>query len=741
MNGARQNQEDFPMISRPEKPLFLPWIGALLLLFSVSAEARAQCPAEQPDTSLERYEFPPGMPSDTDLDSREACPSWRWVAIKADDQAKCPKPATVPGVPWKEARALFAAPRPPALEPFCLYEVEEGDRETRQQMNRNLEGLLRSGRLLEAASGCAAVAPSAATPEERFRVFPPPSWKLLHDHFYEQARALPGWRHWRQEASETILPTCGPRVRVAVLDTHPEADPKDDRLSDHGYVLDRMIRRLTCHELGDGSDTRHCAADVRTRLALPIAEFDWADPRKTILDPNRGGKFGTIEQLAVAVWDELETWRENTGSHLVMNLSVGWVGERFGGLEEDVDDMPVPVRALYRAFEVASCRGALVLAASGNRVGGPAVERGPLLPGGWERRSAPTKAECREILGETVTEHNHGDEPLVYAVGGVHADGSRLTNARPDSEPSRVAYADHAVLLPEGKGRAEFFTGSSVSTAVVSATAAVVWHQRPELDRAELMRLLHHSGEDAGRTASVHLGDGSLVTAPPVRIIGLCPAVAAACTKPRACPELGEITCPTPTRIPSLRTDCDAIDCGASPLVETASFDESIDYGSGYCGQESLQVHYRSDDGKPSYPCPGRQTHGLRSFPWTGPQPSDDPCAGCTLDPPMGPGEFRAGEAEPLGMGAGQDYRLTVSIDPEWCTKILSAALVVGGQTFDLGVDPRPCPSDPESAPPIVLLYDGFDAALVLSTVHPKPVIQWRTLEGSFESPVFVNEP
>lgn len=716
---------------RPTKPQPIFWIAALLALCVFPAELAAQCPAEEPISSLERYELPPELPADPPLDSREACPSWRWIAVKAESEADCPRPETAPGSSWEEARHLFDDPRPPALEPFCLYEVQEGDEEARRQMNRNLESLLSQGRLLEVESGCAAVAPSASN-DPGFE--PPPTWRILHDQFYEHARAMPGWRH---ERSHYPAPACGPAVRVAVIDTQPTNDLAADRNSDHGYALSQLIRRLTCHQHEDGSDLRHCTADVHERLALPITDFSWASPKDTVIDTKRGGYFGTIDQLAVAVWKELRAWHETGESHLVMNLSVGWVGERFGGLEEGVHEMPVPVRSLYRTLEVASCRGALALAAAGNLVGGPTAERGPLLPGGWERRPAPTASECRRILGEGHLPQATPPEPLLYAVGGVHADHSTLANARPQSEPARVAYADHAVLLPEDERLAEFFTGSSVSTAVVSAAAASVWHHRPELGRSELMQLLHRSGRTLQRAADVYLGVGSGAPAPPVQVVGICPALAEACAKPRACPEIGEVSCADPLRPATLRTDCDAIDCArAKPHI--IAFDEVLGNQS-YCGHESL--HYESDRGQPDFPCPGRQSFGIHAKPWTGPQPTDDPCVGCTLDPPVGPGSFRGGETESVGLAGSTGYRLTIPVDPPWCKKIRSAVFVLAGKTYDLDIanDLGPCPANTEEAPPVLVVYDGFAAQDVESQAHPRPVIQWHTTEGSVMSPVFVN--
>ena len=167
-----------------------------------------------------------------------------------------------------------------------------------------------------------------------------------------------------------------------------------------------------------------------------------------------------------------------------MNLSLGW-DPALGGLETPDSDIPAPALAVRTALEHAVCEGALVIAAAGNRSGGPTEETGPLLPAAWEERAGPTRARC-EALGVTTRDQNFplpgqlAYRPLVFAAGGVRADDSPLFNSREGSEPRLVAFGDH-VKVPapgaqEGPLWTGLLTGTSVSAAVVSASVAAAWY-------------------------------------------------------------------------------------------------------------------------------------------------------------------------------------------------------------------------------------------------------------------------
>lgn len=679
------------------------------LLQASPARADACRPPGGPE-GLPRPEIPRGLPVDSPIDTTNACPAWHWVAVKPSPDAPCPDPGRARGATWTFG-PLFEADRdlPPALRPFCLYRLEPGDAIARKALNRRLALLVRRGELLEVESSCAAVG-AMAQGESDVR-------QLLTRHFLDQTGAL---------ASSGIDSLgAAPNVRLTLLDTQPAAAPQRPS-SDHGLSLERMARYLVCGEADGG----RCAIEIRQRLALPIFEFTWKEPTSRTFNFDNGGFFGTIDQLAQAVWEELEASGASGTEHLVLNLSVAWVGERFGGLEERVEEMPVPVRALHRALEVASCRGALVVAAAGNRIGGPELETGPLLPGGWERRVAPSPRDCTELLGETAPESTSGSrrEPLVYAAGGVRTDGSPLANARPAAEPPRVAYADHAVVPAADDGPATaILTGSSVATTVVASAAAVVWHHRPELSRAEVMGLVERSGEPLARPADVHLG----AAAPGVRRIGVCPALELACAEGNgsSCPGVGSLACTEPSpgapRFSELDLTCTMLDITEAKSFDASTLTDDVDTED-LCASETL----RHAGTEPKNPCPSRQFFTLRARPWTGPQPQNDPCSGCDIRPPPPPptGLAEASSAAPT------ELVLRIDIDPGWPGAALEeAVLTLGDTAFALGLEPL--------AAGDCAVVRGIAPTYLAPTAErhrPSALLHFKTVDGSIESPLFI---
>src|SRR6185295_8822360 len=164
-------------------------------------------------------------------------------------------------------------------------------------------------------------------------------------------------------------------------------------------------------------------------------------------------------------------WSASGTRRIVMNLSVGWPAA-FGGSEAVIDDMPAPVQAALAVLEFASCRGAIVVAAAGNRSWGPDGDTGPLYPAGWEVRPAPGLQACidrgaqprpADFPPATSTVYR----PLLYAVGGVQANNRVLANSRPASEPRLTAFADHAVVDDTTGAPTAVLSGTSVSTLLV----------------------------------------------------------------------------------------------------------------------------------------------------------------------------------------------------------------------------------------------------------------------------------
>jgi hypothetical protein len=333
-------------------------------------------------------------------------------------------------------------------------------------------------------------------------------------------------------------------VRLAFVDTEPTGDgvPTHPGNAKHGYTLAHIARRLVCSP----QHPERCAARITTRLALPILDFDAASESETKIDSNHGGGIGTQMDLADAIYGEVNEWRAHlpradAPQHLVLNLSLGWDPALFGGGKEaSIADLQAGTQAVYRALQYAKSLDVLVLAAAGNKRDCCPQTSGPLLPAAWEQ-GAPSDDAHRD---STLT-------PLVYAVGGVDAYGSALGNARPDGMPPRAAIGENAVVTAWNEGEKQFsstwlYTGSSVATAVVSSTAALVWDSFPLLDSAAVMKTLYDSGKPLPMMASF-TANGPSTTPLQTHQIAVCNALRYACTlNGGPCPLSSDEECTSP---------------------------------------------------------------------------------------------------------------------------------------------------------------------------------------------------
>lgn len=434
------------------------------------------------------------------LEAAKACTDWRWIGISRLE-ARCPE---IPG--WT-VRPLFPqlAPASRTSDDYCATEdFEERDcsrkkekycKERRdekvpsseliQELNRfcvyeiagpkkGLKGIpfppSASADLVRLDQDCAAISSTD-------RELDPKEWNADYNDFIPREAATP----------LKIDRKAG--VRLAFLDTQPTGKgvPETSGNSPHGYTLAHLARQLLCEP---GSST-HCAALITTRLALPIVEFDPKIFKNNVIDTTEGGHLGMQSDLAKAIMDEVNSWhRAKAQQHLILNLSVAWDGNLFGGLGKDqIDEMRAGTQAVYYALQYAASFDVLVLAAAGNQKVEPCSNFGPLLPAAWEAE-APQDGHCLQQRPE---------HPFIYAVGGVQHDSLRLTNARPGGMPQRAAYGETAVLRPVNPETADkrmIYSGSSVATAYASSIAAAVWSASPELDSHGVMKILDESGPE-----------------------------------------------------------------------------------------------------------------------------------------------------------------------------------------------------------------------------------------------------
>jgi hypothetical protein len=497
-------------------------------------------------------------------------------------------------------------------------------------------------------------------------------WQTLAEQFRKQTgqeASAPGSAAPKLKKRES---TDQPLVRLAFVDSQPDGEwilptpaTKD---SQHGFTLGHLAYGLVCPSSGP------CAATIVTRRALCYQKFD---PEQLLalqeVGNTRSGHMGLVSDLAAAILAEVLHWRDvGTPRHLILNLSLGWDGELFGDLDaQSVSQLEPSVQAVYKALRFARQSGVLVVAAAGNAQGRESAW--PLFPAAWELRR-PTLF------------HLPFGRKRIYAVGGVDSQGLPLPNTRKGGQPRRVAYADHAVTGAEPSKPTAMYTGTSVSAAVVSSIAAVVWHLQPELTPAEVMRLITRSGDELDTQADFYAWKwllSKLMAAPNARRLSLCQAVQQACEpNGKRCPDLEPLSkCPAWAPKPAELAEILAT-LGEVPVV----------------GQLSISAE-RIFEGASA---------DITSQRWVTPQPEETPCPGCTLVP----------KPPPVAMAFPMEpqYDLLLEITQSWHDAALKEGVDIAGAT--LVID---CPAERDVKSSL-----GLD--LRLSAWEPKKVHRIESL-------------
>lgn len=338
----------------------------------------------------------------------------------------------------------------------------------------------------------------------------------------------------RASATDLDLPASGtdePTVTVMVIDTAP-ADETVVPRSRHGRHMGNIVRDIACPD-----EAKRCRVQVGYTVGMPrLAGGD--------RDYETGGYVGTQADLASAIYEAVRRWEEANAqraqsSRLVINLSLGWELDVFEGEAPDLDAADQAVRA---ALDLASCKGAMIVASAGNH-SDTCDAVGPILPAAWESAAAPSAGRCAELGESAAPGAGPGYRPLVYAVGGLDVDLRPMPRARPGATPHLMASATHAVTGEPIQGG---LTGTSVASASAVGAAALVWSYRPELDAARVMQWVYGSGEAMpGRLADFGLA-GTQVGPP--RRVDACGSLQAACAAPLAqCPPLPLSDCAAAT--------------------------------------------------------------------------------------------------------------------------------------------------------------------------------------------------
>ncbi len=573
-----------------------------------------------------------GVQVDPPRDPGSLRAAWRYVGFKTDPTASaCPQPSPKAG--WT-TQSLFPGTENKALARYCVYE-HYGPLPLPPQ----IDGLARLD------PDAMAVMPQGALGDAL--------WPTVSAHFHSQA-------------GDFELPTTGgERVRLALIDTAATRESGGENYpgtSPHGYTLLNVARRLTCA----GVDEAACVAQVSSRLALGWECFDRERYDASCLNRIEGGLYGLISEMAQAIQAEVLQWSSVGPSRLVLNLSIGW-DQIFGGSQALVSDMPVPVAAVHAALEDAVCRGAVVVAATGNREGGPTLEAGPILPAGWEQRAAPTFAACAaqgltpDPADFPIPGTSAPYRPLVYAVAGVRADDGRLFNARSLSAPPLAAFADHAQVATLTGAPSAALTGSSAAALVVSAATAAAGYYRPDLKPYELVQEVYLGGRGLGRTPDFCLGGAPCPRAAlDVRRVTLCATLAYAC-------RAGGPFCPAtlPACAPAVPLSFAGVDLTAFRSVATPL--DLLPLTAQYAPISACRfelLHYAPGH-VPLDPCPHWQFYSRSPTRATEPQPGPYPCPNCSY--------------------GRRDGLVYVEIEGDYNGELTEATLKCGEQTWSIG--------------------------------------------------------
>ena len=395
---------------------------------------------------------------------------------------------------------------------------------------------------------------------------------------------------------------------VAVIDTMPREQPHRPR-SEHGEAMARIITDIACPDDPGALDPDRCRGRVRRVLGLPRIASG--------VDGVRGGFVGSQGDLAAAIVEAVREWDKEYAAvepkpPLIINLSVGWDAEEFGG---NSANMPTAAAAVRRAIQFASCRGALIIAAAGNK--GPLCHDEPLAPATWEQLPAPGVGKCDD-LGVTITPPEPGYRPLVHAVGGLAHDDKLMPGSRFAAQPRLMATASHAVagdtIMTAG------LTGTSVAAAVATGAAALVWSYNPSLTPPEVMQLVYEGGLELPSHANFGLGSAAHSTR---RKVNVCSALSAACSATGTCPSFS-LGCQEPAAV-DLSAAIDLVVAAQPPAIPT-QFGDPITCAA-TCDDADDFTLYEATAGSNS--CPGEEP--VADYAYVAPQPTSPGCNNCTL--------------------------------------------------------------------------------------------------------------
>ncbi|MCB9727283.1 MAG: S8/S53 family peptidase [Deltaproteobacteria bacterium] len=548
------------------------------------------------------------------VENAEACPAGAWVG--ETDAATCPR--AEPG--WT-VTAVFpsggGALSPVQRAPFCAYEWNGAGQPDPCGLPDDRTTNKAAGEWLE--RDCRVVAPAGGLPE------------ILAG--YANDRFARGLTHVEVPDAK-VLPLLGADTGhqialVAIVDTIEDEVPAPvPEWAFHGLAVQGLARAVACQR-----DPKACLARFLRVQALKPGP----DPSSAAAFAYQG--IGLAKAIRAATQQLMRRSGDDHGlPGKVMNLSLGWDPSytwvdgtaAADGLER------VSVRLVRAALVEASCAGVLVFAAAGNPAGGRAPA-GPIYPAAWERVPAPGKDQCdclrtcdsRKACTRCDELAASPDESLIQAVGMVGDADEELLGARAKGMPRLAAPGFfQATPMPDSDSfeisdssplRLPLMTGSSMSTAVLSAIAASVWSVNPKLPRRDVVRALYSSGEtlpiDADFCLSGTSGCGATHRASFCRSVvaagGFATAGDAAQAFASACTAARQPAGEAPQAEESLDTARDAVE--ELPTRIDSNYDPATEPAAGEEPPDDLPA-------------------GAFVQPWViAPQPSRVPCSVCTL--------------------------------------------------------------------------------------------------------------
>lgn len=401
-----------------------------------------------------------------------ACTDERWVGYQlTPSPGACPTVRRTPGGSWQVSQPFAGFPlstMPTEMLRFCVYEWQPRPNYT----GAPVISVLPDSPDMRLERDCKAVAPMFT---------PGPSRGIFEDAYAAQMN-LPDVLPTAQ------LPTPA-RTVIAVVDTSPTETTTDlpsPGADGHGLVVGALARKASC--LTSGGAEVDCAARIKSYQGMPLG--------------NGVNAHGRPIDVALAMAQALVDWHQSrTADNLIINLSLGW-DDKFGGVHGP--NIRMTALAPWLAAQWAACEGALVIGAAGNRSQAGAAN-GPVFPGGWEQdvRLCPAPAGLYT--------------PLIHAAGAVDGKDTTLKIARPGGNPRMLAPASFATASAPapggGSSRGRLVSGTSISAAGLSGTAALVWALEPTLHPDEVMDEIYRAATFFGDPPDFKNPQGSFVQA------------------------------------------------------------------------------------------------------------------------------------------------------------------------------------------------------------------------------------